>query len=72
VTDDDIRPLIPPSVAALDLQTLIGLSEEEARLVVEGAGGHLRAIPRGGAVTADYRGDRVTVVIGIVEVLGIG
>ncbi|MCW2541826.1 MAG: hypothetical protein JWN95_3551 [Frankiales bacterium] len=52
---------MPGSLGALDLTSLVGLSEDEARQAVTEAGGTLRCIYKEDApVTADYRPDRVT------------
>jgi hypothetical protein len=62
------------------MQRLLGLSLDEARVEVEGAGGRCRAIGSDEhqglptAMTADLRPDRVTVVITsgrVVETFGI-
>jgi hypothetical protein len=45
----------------LDLAMLVGLSESDARSVVEQAGGTLRAVPPGRAIHMDLRDNRVTV-----------
>jgi hypothetical protein len=72
---------IPATLRALDRQLLVGCSLVEARRVVEAAGGIFRAIgidehqglPT--AVTADWRLDRITVVVErrrVVRDVGIG
>jgi hypothetical protein len=45
------------------LDTLAGRSVEDARLVVEGAGGHFQPFHRGDALTLDFRTDRVRALI---------
>jgi Potato inhibitor I family len=64
-----------PQLAALDLDGLVGRPIGEATATVERAGGHVRAVAPGSAVTADYRPDRVTLVVQdgrVVSVFGIG
>lgn len=59
----------------LDLSSLVGRSLDEARAVVETAGGRVRVVGPGDPVTADYRADRVTLIVenGVVtEIAGIG
>jgi len=53
----------PDALTRLDLDALVGQSVEEARAAVYDAGGVLRAVAPGEAVTLDYRADRVTVVV---------
>jgi hypothetical protein len=77
MTDEpqDMRPGTPAELLALDLGALVGQPVDAARAQVEAAGGRLRAVAPGGAMTMDYRGDRVTVVVvadEVLEVIGIG
>jgi hypothetical protein len=53
----------PQSLKDLDLDGLIGLPVDRARAIVEEAGGVLRAVSPGDAVTLEYRSDRVTTVV---------
>jgi hypothetical protein len=65
----------PQSLQDLDLDGLIGLRVERARAIVEEAGGVLRAVSPGDAVTLEYRPDRVTVAVvngEVIESNGIG
>jgi hypothetical protein len=65
----------PQSLQDLDLDGLIGLPVERARAIVEEAGGVLRAVSPGDAVTLEYRPDRVTVAVvngEVIESNGIG
>jgi hypothetical protein len=66
----------PEGLRALDLNRLVGLSVDEARAIVEDAGGQLRVTRRGEAVTADYRPARVTVLVDdrerVTRVFGLG
>lgn len=65
----------PQSLQNLDLDTLVGLPVERARVVVEEAGGVLRAVAPGDVVTLEYRSDRVTVLVidgEVIESRGIG
>jgi hypothetical protein len=61
--DDRSGPLTPHELLALDLSRLVGLPVGEAERLVEDAGGRLRAVPPGAAVTLGYRPDRVTVTV---------
>jgi hypothetical protein len=73
--DADFIPGTPVALLELDLDDLVGSSVDKARAVLEAAGGRLRAVAPGQAVTMDYRGDRVTATVEndrICEVLGIG
>jgi len=73
--DPDFMSGTPVALLELNLDELVGLDPETARERVEAAGGHLRAVRPGQPVTADYRGDRVTVITEdgrISEVTGIG
>lgn len=45
---------VPEALGRLDLDSLIGLSVEQARDRVETAGGVLRAVPRGRAIGLSY------------------
>ncbi|MGH8862825.1 MAG: I78 family peptidase inhibitor [Jatrophihabitantaceae bacterium] len=66
---------VPQSLQGLDLTTLVEQPIAEATAAVEQAGGAVRAIAPGGIVTADYRPDRVTLVVvdgRVAESLGIG
>ena len=65
---------VPEALGQLDLDSLIGLSVAEARALVEGAGGRLRAVRRDqafdlsyspGRVTVSIEDDRVTSVLGL-------
>ncbi len=63
------------TVQELDLDALVGRSVAEARSVIGAAGGTLRAVPPGQPVTADYRPQRVTLLVQderVVRSLGIG
>jgi len=51
----------------MDLDSLIGMPVPQARAVVEKLDGVLRAVVEGGAITLDYRPDRVTVVVDAVD-----
>jgi hypothetical protein len=65
----------PQSLQDLELDGLIGLPVERARAIVEEAGGVLRAVSPGDAVTLEYRPDRVTVAVvngEVIESNGIG
>ncbi len=72
----------PAALRDLDLTSLIGLSVGRARAVVEAAGGQLRDVRAGQAMTMDYRPNRVTVIVAdpadeteqavVSEVFGIG
>jgi hypothetical protein len=72
---------IPATLRALDREQLVGCSLDEAQRIVQTAGGIFRAIgidehqglPT--AITADWRPDRITVVIEqgrVVQEMGIG
>lgn len=61
---------IPQSLQDLDLPSLVGRSVAEARQNVEGAGGVARLVAPGGAVTADYRSNRVTLIVDEDRVVG--
>jgi hypothetical protein len=66
---------IPQSLQDLDLPSLIGRPVAEARHSVEGAGGVARLVAPGGVVTADYRSNRVTLIVDgdwVVGTTGIG
>lgn len=66
---------VPQTLQDLDLSALVGQSVDRARESVEQAGGVLRTVEPDGAMTADYRPTRVTVVVrdGVVlQSLGIG
>jgi hypothetical protein len=66
---------VPETLQQLDLEAFAGRPVEEVRDAVEAAGGALRVVAPDGAMTADYRPSRVTVVAedGIVlRSLGIG
>lgn len=72
---------IPAALRALDREELVGCSLDEARRIVEAAGGRFRAIgidEHQGlpvAITADWCPDRITVVIErgrVVQEMGIG
>lgn len=66
---------VPQSLQDLDLRGLIGLPLDEAAELVTAAGGHVREVPPGGLLTADYRPDRVTLIVEhglVVECPGIG
>lgn len=58
--------VLPPrdrtALDRLDLESLNGLTVPQARARVKEAGGVLRAIVEGEAITLDYRPERVTVV----------
>ncbi len=61
--DDWVLPP-PRDLSALDrfdLQSLTGLTVQHARAQLEAVGGSLRAIGKDGAITLDFRPDRVTV-----------
>lgn len=60
---DDFLPVTPHDLLALDLTALVGRPVEDARQVVEAAGGRLRTVAPGGALTMDYRPDRVTLEV---------
>jgi hypothetical protein len=47
----------------LDLQSLVGKPIEEARAIVTAAGCATRTIAPGDIVTADFRPDRVTLIV---------
>ncbi len=61
--DADFVPGTPVALLELDLDDLIGLPVDKARALLESAGGRLRAVAPGQAVTMDYRGDRVTATV---------
>ncbi len=65
---------LPGALRDLDLGTLVGCTEEDARARVEAAGGQLRCYDDDHPwLTADYRSTRVTARIEegrVVEVLG--
>jgi hypothetical protein len=68
-------PGTPVELLALDLASLVGRPVAEAKARVEAAGGRLRAVGPNDAVTLDYRGDRVTVLViddEVLDVTGIG
>jgi hypothetical protein len=50
-------------VSDLDLPSLVGTPIDAARAVVAAAGGVTRTVEPGGVVTADFRSDRVTLVV---------
>ena len=54
---------VPQALQYLDLAGLVGLPLEEATEMITAAGGHVRAVPPGSVVTADYRPDRVTLIV---------
>jgi hypothetical protein len=54
---------VPQTLRDLDLQSLVGLPAAEAQKVVTDAGGVLRAIAPGQAVTLDFRPTRVTLAV---------
>lgn len=60
---DEFLPVTPHDLLALDLSALVGQPVEDARQVVEAAGGRLRTVAPGGALTMDYRPDRVTLEV---------
>lgn len=65
----------PQSLRDLDPHALIGLPVDRARAIVEDAGGVLRAVAPGTAITLEYRADRVTVVVvddEVIESSGLG
>jgi hypothetical protein len=71
----DFNPTTPAELLELDLSTLLGRTEAEARQLVEAASGSLRATAPNQAVTLDYRPERVTIVVvddRVVSVQGIG
>ena len=47
----------------IDLPSLVGLSAERAREIVVAAGGVTRTVAPDGVVTADFRPNRVTLVV---------
>ncbi len=62
-------------VQELDLEALVGRSADEAQAAVTAAGGTLRTVSAGEAMTMEYRADRVTLLIEggqVVRNLGIG
>ena len=61
---------IPQSLQDFDLPSLIGRPVAEARHSVEGAGGVARLVAPGGAVTLDYRPNRVTLIVDEDRVVG--
>lgn len=66
---------VPQALQELDPASLVGLPLDEAAELVTAAGGHVRAVPPGSVVTADYRPDRVTLIVEhglVVECAGIG
>lgn len=72
---DEAAEHIPPRLRELELAQLIGQTPEQARLVVEAAGGVLRTYRTGEALSFDYRAHRVSARVEhdhIVEVLGFG
>lgn len=56
-------PLTPTALLELDLGRLVGLPVAAAAHEIERAGGQLRAVAPGQAVTLDYRPDRVTLTV---------
>lgn len=65
----------PQALRELDLDALIGRPVDEAREIVERAGGTLRAASPGDALRLDLRPSRVTVLIvngEVIEHRGIG
>ena len=58
---DELPPAAP--LTGFDLRGLVGLSEVEARLRTEAAGGVLRAVAPGSTVTLEYRPNRITVIV---------
>lgn len=54
---------LPKELRELDLRALVGLTVEEAGKVVSDAGGEYRTTEPGGAVSADFRGHRVTLTV---------
>jgi hypothetical protein len=66
---------VPLDLSELDLRSLVGLPFAEARAIVLRAGGQIRSTVPGGAVTADFRPTRVTVVVVddvVTEAFGLG
>jgi hypothetical protein len=66
---------IPTDLAALDLDTLVGMPIEQAAALVESEGGFVRVAAPGQAVTLEYRSDRVTLLVQdgiVVRQVGIG
>lgn len=60
---NDFLPVTPHDLLALDLTALVGRPVAAAREVVERAGGSLRTVAPGGAMTMDYRPNRVTLEV---------
>ena len=56
-------PEVPRELLALDLNSLVGLSGDQAKLLVEDHGGQLRIYGPGDALHMDFRPNRVTVLI---------
>ena len=54
---------VPEPLQQLDLDGFVGRGVDEVREVVEAAGGALRVVAPDGAMTLEYRPDRVTVVV---------
>lgn len=53
----------PSALTQFDLGLLVGLSVDDARAAIVGAGGWVRVTAPGDVVTADFRPDRVTLVV---------
>jgi hypothetical protein len=51
------------AVAELDLAELAGRSTQQARSIVEAAGGRVRVIAPGGLVTMEYVPNRITLTV---------
>ena len=65
----------PQTLQDLDLDALVGEPIDRAQEAVEAAGGTVRRVAPGGAMTLDYRSNRVTLVVEddrVVRSLGIG
>ena len=54
---------VPEALRALDLDGLVGQPVADAEARVRAAGGTLRAVPPGAAVTTEYRPNRVTATV---------
>ena len=66
---------VPRALQELDLASLVGLPLAEATELVTAAAGHVRAVQPGSVVTADFRPDRVTLIVEhdvVLECVGIG
>jgi hypothetical protein len=59
----DNRQQVPDALKQLDLGKLAGVPADDAREVVERAGGQVRITAPDGYVFADFRADRVTLVV---------